>query len=103
MRPRQNAAAGQKKIHLAPDATDGQPKSEVQNLVRQRLTPDVVGYDFSGEDFDLYQDFSLNPAGQISGLDISNPLYHFDDTGTTLGNYVPNGLNQYQSANAKTF
>lgn len=65
--------------------------------------PDVVGYDFSGEDFDLYQDFSLNPAGQIIGLDISNPLYHFDDTGTTLGNYVPNGLNQYQSANAKTF
>src|SRR5690606_28569244 len=27
--------------------------------------PDVVGYDFFGEDFDLFQDFSINPAGQI--------------------------------------
>ncbi|MCR6653107.1 MAG: RHS repeat-associated core domain-containing protein [Cellvibrionaceae bacterium] len=65
--------------------------------------PDVTGYDFSGEDFDLYQDFSFNPAGQMTGLDISNPLYHFDGTGTTKGDYVPNGLNQYQSASGKAF
>ena len=63
---------------------------------------DVAGHQFSGEDFDAYQDFTLNPAGQITGLDLSNPVYHFDGTGTALGIYVPNGLNQYSTVNGKT-
>ena len=64
---------------------------------------DVIGHNFNGDGFDLYQDFAFNPAGQIINLDISNTVYNFQGTATTLGGYESNGLNQYSSVDGKTF
>jgi RHS repeat-associated protein len=63
----------------------------------RRLTS--LAYNFFGNTYDVGQSFTYNPARQVTERVLSNDLYHHMDSIGQLGDYVPNGLNQYISIN----
>lgn len=63
--------------------------------------PDSVGrplrftHDFPGSSSDLVNDFSFNPASQITQIIQSNDTYAYVGNANRTGDYFNNGLNQY--------
>ncbi|UZJ45956.1 hypothetical protein OOT55_07880 [Marinimicrobium sp. C6131] len=66
----------------------GRPKRHQQN--------------YSGSLYDASTDFSYNPANQIIGKQLSNDRFFHKGNVGLVGDYQPNGLNQYTEINGNT-
>jgi|GEM_PF-403246 len=55
--------------------------------------------DFNGFGYDVTHSLNYNAASQVINQRISNPIYNYIGEGGKQGNYVANGLNQYETIN----
>jgi RHS repeat-associated protein len=60
---------------------------------------DVFGQDFAGTADDLTNNFTYNPAGQITQLTFVNSLYAYVGNMNRTGGYSVDGLNRYSAIN----
>ncbi|HWW28332.1 MAG TPA: RHS repeat-associated core domain-containing protein [Caulobacter sp.] len=58
----------------------------------------TLGYQLSGDAYDLTTTIDYNPAQQVSQVQVSNDLYSYRENGAGSRLYTINGLNQYTSA-----